>query len=475
MKHDWHDMGSPDSPNTSDRLANLLDDSNGIRKMICANCGETLITDDTTWADRKTSSCRGTTFGIGNSPSDQKFIYVVKHAEHVQVALSLKVRLEKSHQMRIKIGMDPTAPDLTIGHMVPLRLVRKFQDWGHKAVVIVGDITARVGDPTGVNATRPLLTKEQIGQNVKTYIAQLSKILLMDEGKLEIRFNSEWLAKLDMYKIIELTSRHSVRQMLQRETFRDRFENHGDIRMHEMLYPLLQGYDSHAVNADVEIGGTDQLFNMQMGRQIQQDMSSGSQIVITTPLLVGLDGVQKMSKSKGNFISLNDSPEDVFGKVMSIKDSMMPEYFRLLTDVYDDELLKTAAESLMQSNPMAAKMQLARMITASVHSENEALVAEEDFNLRIREGKTPIVMPEVVLSSGTYAVSELMIKAKMVSSRTVANRKIKEGAVRIDGTKVSQQTTVQLTEAGTVIQLGKRHFVRLKVARDDLSVTGDQS
>jgi tyrosyl-tRNA synthetase len=475
MNHEWYVAHPRHQPH---RLSEFLPDEG--QAMVCSSCGERIWTNDPQWESRKDSVCYGTQLGVGNTVYDQQLRYILRHAEQVHTALRLKLLLGGGKdpsaviepQLRVKVGMDPTAPELTLGHMVPLRLVRQFQEWGHKAVVIVGDVTACVGDPTGQNVTRPILSKERVRENVKYYLEQISRVLLTDSDHFEMRHNSEWLVNLNIYDIIHLMQQKTVQQLLQKEMFRDRAE----VRLHEMLYPLLQGYDSYAVRADVEIGGSDQLFNMLVGRDVQQHHGCAPQVVITTPLLVGRDGIMKMSKSKGNHIPLSappSGPDGLFGAIMSIKDSMMPDYFRLLTDVYDEPLKEEAAKSLMDRNPMTAKMQLARTIVEVLHGKDSASAAETDFTTIVQKGKTPLEMPELVLATGNYKVTELLVMANLLPSRSAAVRKIKEGAVKIDGVRINEQEQELIVDQRSkVIQLGKRRYVRVRVAQDDLPITG---
>src|SRR6185437_2831025 len=290
---------------------------------------------------------------------DQQIEILSRRCERIVPEQALRAKLKKSTEtgkpLRIKLGMDPTAPDVTLGHAVPLSVVRQFQDWGHKAVLIIGDYTARVGDPTGRNKTRPQLTGEEIDANAKTYVTQVGKILLTDHEHLEVRYNGEWLGKMGMVDVIRLASRATVAQMLTREDFAKRYAEGVDIRLHEILYPLLQGWDSVCIDADVEMGGSDQLFNNMVGREFQQEQKPddklAGQCVIVTPLLVGTDGHIKMSKSKGNYIGVTDAPNDMFGKIMSLPDGLMESYYTLLTDLPAGEF-----SPLIQSKPRDAKV-----------------------------------------------------------------------------------------------------------------------
>src|SRR5437660_6763238 len=294
---------------------------------------------------------------------DDQLRQLSRRAERILSEQDLRAKLKRSAEngkpLRIKFGMDPTAPDVTLGHAVPLMIVRQFQEWGHKAVIIIGDYTARVGDPSGRNQTRPVLTGEEIDASAKTYVAQVGKILLTGPAHLEVRYNGEWLAKMNLVDIIKLAARKTVAQVLAREDFAKRYQDGVDIRLHEILYPLLQGWDSVMIDADVEMGGSDQLFNNLVGREFQKEEKPGDalggQVVIVTPLLVGTDGQVKMSKSKGNYIAVTDAPGEMFGRIMSLQDALMESYYTLLTDLPAAEY-----QSLITSNPRDAKVKLAK-------------------------------------------------------------------------------------------------------------------
>src|SRR4051812_27136270 len=312
---------------------------------------------------------------------DDQIRTLSRRAERILSEEDLRRKLDRSAKtgkpLRIKFGMDPTAPDVTLGHTVPMQIIRQFQEWGHKAVLIIGDYTARVGDPSGRNTTRPILSGEEIDQNAKTYLAQVGKILLTDPQRLEVRYNGEWLGKMGLVDIIKLAARKSVAQVLTREDFAKRFAEGVDIRLHEILYPLLQGWDSVMVEADVEMGGNDQLFNNLVGREFQKEEGKEGQVVIVTPLLVGTDGVKKMSKSIGNYIAVNDPPGGeggMFGKVMSLPDHLMSSYYTLLTDLPADQF-----EQKIKNSPRDAKIALARHIITWLHSPSDADAAEAEF------------------------------------------------------------------------------------------------
>jgi tyrosyl-tRNA synthetase len=361
--------------------------------------------------------------------------------------------------MRIKLGMDPTAPDVTLGHAVPLKVVRQFQDWGHKAVLIVGDYTARVGDPSGRNKTRPELSGEAIDANARTYVAQVGKVLLTDPEHLEVRYNGEWLAKMGLVDIIKLASRKTVAQVMTREDFANRYAADVPIALHEILYPLLQGYDSVAIDADVEMGGSDQLFNNMVGREFQQQDGGDGQVVIVTPLLVGTDGVKKMSKSLGNYIALTDPPGGdggIFGKVMRLPDALLESYYTLLTDLPTEQF-----QPLIAQRPRDAKVALAKQLVAWLHSTGDADAAERGF-MAATHGAVPDDIPELPLGGpGPFKIAPLLVRAGFVASNGEGMRKVKEGAIKLDGEKVTDVAREYTFDKPAVLQMGSRKFVRL--------------
>jgi len=395
---------------------------------------------------------------------DQQIAALSRRCERVLSEQDLRAKLERSAKtgspLRIKLGMDPTAPDVTLGHAVPLSVVRQFQDWGHKAVIIIGNYTARVGDPTGRNKTRPPLSGEEIDRNAETYVAQVGKILRTDPEHLEVRHNGEWLAKMDLVDIIRLASRKTVAQVLTREDFAKRYAEGVDIRLHEILYPLLQGWDSVCVDADVEMGGSDQLFNNLVGREFQKEEGKDGQVVIVTPLLVGTDGTDKMSKSKGNYIAVTDPPGGdggMFGKVMKLPDALMESYYTLLTELSPEEF-----KPLIASNPRDAKVRLAKHLISWLHEPAAGDAAERGF-MAATHGQIPDEIPEVSLESpGPHKLAPLLVKAGMVSSNGEGIRKMKEGAVRIDGDRVTDVQKEYTFDKPVVLQLGSRKFARLK-------------
>jgi len=394
------------------------------------------------------------------SPQDQIRI-LARRCERILSEQELIHKLERSAKtgkpLRIKMGMDPTAPDVTLGHAVPMKVIRQFQDWGHKAVIIIGDYTARVGDPSGRNSTRPVLSGEQIDANAKTYVSQVGKILLTDPEHLEVRYNGEWLSKMNLVDIIKLASRKTLAQLLVGEVFAKRFADGVDIRLHEILYPLLQGWDSVQIHADVEMGGSDQLFNNLVGREFQKEEGQEPQVVIVTPLLVGTDGAIKMSKSKGNYIAVTEPAGDLFGKVMSVPDRLLEMYYTLLTDLPKEEFAQQ-----ITGDPRNAKVRLGRMLAAWLHSEAEAAAAQERFEKVIVGKEIPDEMPEIALEPGPHKLAPLLVKAGMVASNSEGMRKLKEGAVRLDGEKVMDHQKEYVFEKPVVLQLGNRKFARLK-------------
>jgi tyrosyl-tRNA synthetase len=401
---------------------------------------------------------------------DQQIQALSRRCERILSEDDLRKKLERSQKtgkpLRIKLGMDPTAPDVTLGHAVPLSVVRQFQDWGHQAVLIIGDYTARVGDPTGRNQTRKVLSGEEIDANAKTYVAQVGKILRTDPQFLEIRYNGEWLGKMGLVDIIKLASRKSVAQVLTREDFAKRYAEGVDIRLHEILYPLLQGWDSVMINADVEMGGSDQLFNNLVGREFQREENPNDplagQVVIVTPLLVGTDGFKKMSKSLKNYVGVTDIPsgnDSMFGKIMSLPDNLMESYYQLLTD-----LPETEYKQLIASEPRNAKVKLAHHVVRWLHSGEaaDAAVAEWD-RVHHQKGAVPDNIPETPIEAGEHRLVALLVKAGLATSNGEATRKIKEGAVQVDGEKVTDFQKSFAVTTPVVIKLGKR-FARLTPA-----------
>ena len=373
----------------------------------------------------------------------------------------LENKLRQGRPLVVKAGFDPTAPDLHIGHTVLINKMRQFQQLGHDVVFLIGDFTGMIGDPSGKNATRPPLSPEDIRANAETYESQIFKIL--DEDKTRVEFNSRWMGKMDAAGLIRLAARHTVARMLERDDFSKRYRNGQSISIHEFLYPLVQGYDSVALKADVELGGTDQKFNLLVGRQLQQDYGQEPQIVMTTPLLEGLDGVQKMSKSLDNYIGITEKPGEMFGKIMSISDDLMWRYFEVLSfrSLEDIARLKQGVADGM--NPRDAKFELGHEIVARFHDDAAAEGARREFIARFQKGAMPDEIPETALDSrdGKLGLAHLLKSAGLVSSTSEAFRMIKQGAVRIDGERVADRGLE--IEAGSthVYQVGKRKFARV--------------
>jgi len=403
------------------------------------------------------------------APVEEQLIYIKKGSAEIVKESELRAKLEKSRAsgkpLRVKAGFDPTAPDLHLGHTVLLRKLKHFQDLGHTVIFLIGDFTGMIGDPTGRSATRPPLSPDDIMRNAKTYMAQVYKIL--DKHKTETRFNSEWFDKVKSADWIRLAAKFTVSQMLEREDFHKRFQEEKPIAMHELLYPLAQGYDSVALQADVELGGTDQKFNLLVGREMQRAYGQESQVVLTTPIIEGLDGVQKMSKSLGNAIGIQEPPLEMYGKIMSISDEMMCRYYELLTDVQVADIEKLKRES----HPMEAKKDLARRIVADFHSAEAATKAGEDWAKQFQKDEVPESVEEVAVSikevgsldeksHGLMKLDRLLVRCGLAESATDAVRKLKQGSVRIDNEVVTEPRMIVLfSDAGPVkyaLRVGKR-------------------
>ncbi|MCW7539917.1 tyrosine--tRNA ligase [Aquabacterium sp. A7-Y] len=362
--------------------------------------------------------------------------------------------------LRIKLGLDPTAPDIHIGHTVVLNKMRQLQDLGHTVIFLIGDFTSTIGDPSGRNTTRPPLTAEQIKANAETYYRQAS--LVLDRDRTEIRYNSEWSDPLGARGMIQLAAKYTVARMMERDDFTKRFKAGTPISVHEFLYPLMQGYDSVALNSDLELGGTDQKFNLLMGRHLQQEYGQEPQCILTMPLLVGLDGVEKMSKSKGNYIGITEPANEMFGKLMSISDELMWRYYELLSFRSLEEIARLKAECEAGRNPRDAKVMLAQEIVTRFHSAAAAEQALADFNNRARGG-IPDDIPEVTLGGAPLGIGALLKQAGLAPSGAEANRLIEQGGVKIDGATVSDRGLK--VDAGTfVIQVGKRKFAKVTLA-----------
>lgn len=396
---------------------------------------------------------------------DEQLSYLGKGTIEIIRENELRAKLEKSaatgKPLRVKLGADPTAPDIHLGHTVVIRKLRAFQELGHTAIFLIGDFTGMIGDPSGKNATRPQLTREEINANAETYKQQIFKLL--DPEKTVIDFNSRWMDTLGSAGFLRLASHVTVRQILERDDFQQRLETNRPLALHEVMYPLVMAYDSVALAADVELGGTDQKFNLLMGRNLQREYGQESQVAIITPLLEGTDGVQKMSKSLGNYIGINEPPQEIFGKVMSISDDVMWRYYELCTDLSIAEIA-ALRENVEQRNPRDIKADLARRIVADFYSETEARKAAEEFDAMFRNKQIPDVVEERALRSGPWKLPKLLVELALVSSMAEARRLIEQGGVYVEGERRTQTDfEVGLTEDRPVlIQVGKRRFVRVK-------------
>jgi len=378
----------------------------------------------------------------------------------------LKARLEKSAKERVPLraylGVDPTAPDIHLGHTVVLRKLKQFQDLGHTAVFLIGDFSAMIGDPTGQSETRPPLTREQVAQNAETYLAQVFKIL--DQKKTEVRYNSEWLGKMSAADVVRLCSHYRLARMLEREDFRSRLDKNQPIAVHELLYPLLTAFDAVALKSDVELGATEQKFNLLVHREIQREYGLPAQAILTMPILVGLDGERKMSKSLGNYIGITEAPGEMFGKIMSISDELMWSYYELLTDFPSPAIVRLREEvRLGVLHPMDAKMQLAHTIIAGFHGEEAAKKAAEEFRLVFRDRKAPTDVPEMRLAWGTRPLHAVLTESGLAGSRSEAERLIKQGAVELDGKVEKDFKRVVVLNPGDLLPLrvGKKKFLRV--------------
>lgn len=380
----------------------------------------------------------------------------------------LRKKLASGRTLRIKLGMDPTAPDIHLGHSVVLRKLRQFQDLGHQAVLIIGDYTAKIGDPTGRDTTRPILDDETIRRNAQTYLDQAGKILDTAPGKLEVRHNSEWLSNLTFADVLKLTGLVTVQQMLHRENFAKRMSDGREIMLSEFMYPIMQAYDSVVIKADVELGGTDQTFNNLMGRQLMGKMNLTPplepQVVLVMPILVGLDGTEKMSKSKGNYVGLTEEPNQMFGKVMSIPDRLMDNYFRLLTPLPEERITSLVDPSV--THPRQAKDTLARVIVEEFHDAHAAAAASEEFRRRFSEGALPTDIETKTIAASPLGIGALLVQVGFAASNSEARRLVEQGAVSLDEQKISDfKASVTLTP-GTeqVLRAGKRRVCKITLA-----------
>lgn len=395
------------------------------------------------------------------SPVDEQLALIRRGADEVLVEEELRERLATGKPLRIKAGFDPTAPDLHLGHTVLLNKMRQFQDLGHQVIFLIGDFTGRIGDPSGRNATRPALDDEQVSQNAETYRNQVYKVL--DESRTEIRFNSEWFGPMLASDLIRLASRQTLARMLERDDFAKRYRENQSIALHEFMYPMVQGYDSVALKCDVELGGTDQKFNLLMGRELQKAHGQPPQIVLTMPLLEGLDGVKKMSKSLENYVGVNDEPKDMFGKLMSIPDSIMWRYFELLS-LKSNQALAALRQSVDDgANPRDIKYELASEMTERFHGAASAAAAKEAFILQFRQGQLPkdLKTQELSVDKDGRPIANVMVDLALTGTTSESYRMIKQGAVRIDGNKIDDGKHKMHAGETCVIQVGKRRIARV--------------
>ena len=395
---------------------------------------------------------------------DEALSIIRRGTEEILVEEELIVRLKSGKPLRVKAGFDPTAPDLHLGHTVLLNKMRQLQDLGHDIMFLIGDFTGMIGDPSGKNETRPPLTREQVEENAKTYQLQVFKVL--DPAKTKIMFNSEWMNQLTPVDLIKLAATHTVARMLERDDFHKRYSTGQPIAIHEFLYPLIQGYDSVAMQADIELGGTDQKFNLLMGRELQKHFGQKPQVVMTMPLLLGLDGVKKMSKSLGNYIGVDESADEIFGKVMSISDENMWSWYELISFRSLPEIKKLRDEVGAGLNPRDVKFLLAEEIAARFHDEAAGQKAREGFIAQFQKGKLPDDMPEICLEVGAdgMAIATIIKNAGLTESTSEAARLIKQGGVRVDGEKMSDKNLHLKANTTFILQVGKRRFAKVKLS-----------
>ena len=377
----------------------------------------------------------------------------------------LRGKLERSvktgRPLRIKLGLDPTAPDIHLGHTVVIRKLKAFQELGHTVIFLIGDFTGMIGDPSGRNIMRPPLLREEINANAETYKKQMFKLL--DPEKTELRFNGEWMDKFTAADFVRLCAKTTVKQILERDDFENRMRREKPISLHELLYPLVQGYDSVALESDVELGGTDQKFNLLMGRNLQREFEQEPQVIMTTPLLEGLDGVQKMSKSLGNYIGVDEPPSEMFGKVMSISDELMWRYYELLTDLSESEISNLKSQIDQGENPRNVKVNLAKLIIKDFHSQSAANEAEEEFDRRFVKKEVPDEVEEKSVAAGLYRLADLLVETALAASRGEAKRLIEQGGVRVNGEKAfSASAEISIATGDSILlQAGKLRFLRV--------------
>lgn len=400
---------------------------------------------------------------------DEQLEYLRKGTVEIIREDELRAKLEgasaKGVPLRVKLGADPTAPDIHLGHTVVIRKLRAFQELGHTVIFLIGDFTGMIGDPSGKSATRPQLTPEEIKANAETYRAQIFKLL--DPEKTVIEFNSRWMKGIDSASFVRLASHVTVKQILERDDFQKRLEQERPIALHELLYPLTQAYDSVALKADVELGGTDQKFNLLLGRNLQREYGQEAQIAVIMPLLVGTDGVHKMSKSLDNYIGIDEAPQEMFGKVMSISDDLMWHYYELCTDLRPEDIARMRADAESgERNPRDLKVELAKLIITDFHSAEDAKAAEEDFTRRFKLKEVPDEIEECEVTATDWGLRSLLVKTGLANSKAEAQRLIEQGGVSIDGTRITTVNHMEPLKPGmsVVIKVGKRRFLRVRGA-----------
>jgi tyrosyl-tRNA synthetase len=388
---------------------------------------------------------------------------IKRGADEILVEAELVARLRSGKPLRVKAGFDPTAPDLHLGHTVLINKLRQFQELGHEVLFLIGDFTGMIGDPTGKNITRKPLTRDDVMENAATYEHQIYKIL--DPEKTTVMFNSQWMGEMNAADLIQVAAKHTVARMLERDDFNKRYTCNQPIAIHEFLYPLIQGYDSVAMKADVELGGTDQKFNLLVGRELQKHYGQKPQVILTMPILEGLDGVQKMSKSLNNYIGINESPDEMFGKLMSISDDLMWRYFELLSFRPLGEIEQLRLDIQQGANPRDIKFQLGQELVARFHDSKSAEAAQASFIARFQKGAMPDEMPELTLSAegGAIKIANLLKQASLTGSTSDAFRMIKQGAVRIDGERITDKGLSIAAGNTHVFQVGKRRFARVTI------------
>ena len=394
----------------------------------------------------------------------QQLEIIKRGADELLIEAELREKLGSGRPLRVKAGFDPTAPDLHLGHTVLLNKLKQLQDLGHHILFLIGDFTGMIGDPSGKNSTRPPLSREEVEHNAATYTDQVFKIL--DRGRTEVVFNSAWMGRMNAADLVRLAAKHTVARMLERDDFAKRYQGRQPIAIHEFLYPLVQGYDSVALRSDLELGGTDQRFNLLMGREVQKEHGQTPQCILTMPLLEGTDGVNKMSKSLGNYVGINEPPGEIFGKIMSISDDLMWRYIELLSFESPQKVAENRRAIEQGGNPRDVKFDFAKEIVARFHGAAAAAAAASDFEARFRRDEIPVDIPEVKLTSkdGVLALPQVLKQAGLTASTSEALRLIEQGGVKIDGAKVSDKSLKLAKGARAVLQVGKRKFARVTIA-----------